>query len=122
MGFLKGLGKVRFADALFFLKDFGFHYAVTLPFFFFSPLLCSPFQQIRSGCARSAAALRSASSWGKNVFLAALALPQQIFPQSVFWAHPGYGAFCKCRVSKARRTGWLCWAIRGETAGGEREL
>lgn len=42
MGFLKELGKVRLADVLLFLQDFGFHYAVTLPFFFFfSPPLFS---------------------------------------------------------------------------------
>lgn len=40
VGFLKEPGKVRLADVLLFLQDFGFHYAVTLPFFFFFPLLC----------------------------------------------------------------------------------
>lgn len=56
VGFLKEIVKVYLMDVLFFLKDFGFHYAVTWAFFF--PLLCSLLQQICSGCTSSAAALR----------------------------------------------------------------
>lgn len=44
------------------------------------------------------------------------------FPQSMFWAHPGCGAFCKFLVSEAWRTGWLCWPILGYSALGRREL
>lgn len=87
-----------------FLKDLGFHSAVTWA----SPLFCSRLLQILSGCTRSAVL---DFQLGKNVFLAKLALPQEIFPRSVFWAHPGCGAFCKCLVSKAWRAWCLCWAI-----------
>lgn len=86
-----------------FLKDLGFHSAVTWA----PPLLCSLLLQIRSGCTRSAVL---DFQLGENVFLAKLALPQEIFPRSMFWAHPGYGAFCKCLVSKAWRARCLCWA------------
>lgn len=53
----------------------------------FSPF-CSLLPQIPSACTRSAVL---DFQLGENVFLAKLALPQEIFPQSVFWAHPGYG-------------------------------
>lgn len=42
VGFLKEVVKVYFTDVLFFLKDFGFHYAVTWAFFFPPPLFSPP--------------------------------------------------------------------------------
>lgn len=86
-----------------FLKDLGIHSAVT---WVSPPSFVLP--QIGSGCTRSAVL---DFQLGENVFLAKLALPQEIFPRSVFWAHPGYGAFCKCLVSKAWRAQCLCWAV-----------
>lgn len=83
-------------DVFFLLKDFGFHSAVTWDFTPPSFVLCSG----RSVGFSSSTA--PGIQLGENVFLPKLALPQHIFPQSMFWAHPGYGAkFCKCLLSKA---------------------
>lgn len=40
---------------------------------------------------------------GENVFLFKLALPQQIFPASILWAHPMHSEFCNIFIHKAGR-------------------
>lgn len=53
---------------------------------------------------------------GENVFLFQLALPQQIFPASILWAHPMRSEFYKIFVHKAGRQAELLF-VRQKQSG-----
>lgn len=122
MGFLKELGKVRLADVLLFLQDFGFHYAVTLPFFFFFPsfvLRSSRYVLVTLARQQRCAQLPAG---GKMFSLLHWHYPNSFFHRACFGHTLAVVRFASVLFQRLGELDGFAGPSTGETPGGEREL